>query len=94
MKEELTALQPKLEIAGKETEQQMAKVEVETIEAEKVQKEVAAEESVAQVAADEAKVIKDECEEKLGEAMPILQSALAALETLKKEDIGMLKTMA
>jgi dynein heavy chain len=70
----------------------MAKVEIETVEAEKVHKEVAAEEAIAQTAADEAKGIKDECEEKLNEAMPILNEALGALRVLKKDDITTLKS--
>jgi dynein heavy chain len=93
MKEELTELQPKLVIAGEETNKKMAKVEIETIEAEKVHKEVGAEEAIAQVAADEAKTIKDECEGKLAEAMPILNEALSALRVLNKNDITNLKAM-
>ncbi len=71
----------------------MANVEKETVAAEGVHEEVAKEEAVAQVAADKAKVIKDDCEEKLNEAMPILNEALAALKVLNKNDITNLKTM-
>jgi dynein heavy chain len=93
MKQELINLQPQLEQASEETEKKMVIVERETIEVEKVVQEVAKEEAIAQDAADKAKVIRDDCEEKLNEAMPILNEALKSLEVLSKNDITNLKTM-
>lgn len=43
--------------------------------------------------AGEAQAIKDECDADLAEAMPILNSALAALDTLTPQDITFIKTM-
>jgi dynein heavy chain, axonemal len=46
----------------------------------------------AQVAADAANAIKKECEEALAEALPILESALAALDTIKPADIKLVQS--
>ena len=54
---------------------------------------VAADEAVANQAAADAQKIKDECEAELAEAIPALESALAALNTLKPSDITEVKTM-
>lgn len=43
--------------------------------------------------AKEAQGIKDECDADLAEAMPILNAALAALDTLTPQDITFIKTM-
>lgn len=37
--------------------------------------------------------MKQECEEELAEAIPALESALSALDTIKPADIGVIKTM-
>lgn len=44
---------------------------------------VAADEAVANEAAMDAEAIKDECEADLAEALPALEAAVAALNTLK-----------
>ena len=54
---------------------------------------VGADEAVANEAAAVAKGIKDECEGDLAEALPALESAIQALDTLKPSDISMVKTM-
>ena len=46
---------------------------------------VKADEAVANEQASEAKAIKDECDSDLAVAMPILKSALAALNTLTQQ---------
>ena len=56
-------------------------------------KVVGADEAVANEAAAVAKGIKDECEGDLAEALPALESAIQALDTLKPSDISMVKTM-
>ena len=43
--------------------------------------------------ADKAKGIKDECEAELSVAMPILNDALAALDTIKEADIGYIRKL-
>lgn len=54
---------------------------------------MAADEAVANEAAGVAKGIKDECESDLAEALPALEAALKALDTLKPSDISMVKSM-
>ena len=55
---------------------------------------VQSEEKVANEEAMRVKGIKDECEADLAEAIPALNSALAALDTIKKADIDLVKGMA
>ena len=54
---------------------------------------VAAEEAVANDAAAAAQAIKDECESDLAEAIPALEAAISALNTLKPSDITLVKSM-
>ena len=54
---------------------------------------VAADEAVANEAAAKAQSIKEDCENDLAEAIPALENALAALDTLKPSDITLVKTM-
>lgn len=56
-------------------------------------KVVSADEAVANEAANVAKGIKDECESNLAEAMPALEAAVSALNTLKPSDISMVRAM-
>ncbi|KAK7495478.1 hypothetical protein BaRGS_00013176, partial [Batillaria attramentaria] len=52
-----------------------------------------ADEAVANQAAMEAKAIKDDCEARLAVAMPAMEAAIAALNTLKQNDITIVKAM-
>lgn len=54
---------------------------------------VKADEAVANEQAKVAKGIKDECDADLAEAIPILEAALSALNTLTPSDITMVKSM-
>lgn len=54
---------------------------------------VAADEAVANEAAAAAQAIKDECEGDLAKAIPALNSAISALNTLKPADISLVKSM-
>ncbi|XP_041348477.1 dynein heavy chain 3, axonemal-like isoform X2 [Gigantopelta aegis] len=93
MQEELIELQPKLIETNKETAELITIIEGETIEVEKKKQLVETDEAVANKAAMEAQAIKTECEEKLAVAMPALNAAVAALNTLKQNDITIVKTM-
>ena len=55
---------------------------------------VMADEAEANKSAAAAKVIKDECEAALAVAMPVLNEALAALDTLSANDINYVKKLA
>jgi dynein heavy chain len=93
MQKELTDLQPQLVEASIQVDEIMVVIEKESIEVAKVEKVVKADEAVANEQAMGAKAIKDECDHDLAEAMPILNSALSALNTLTSQDITFVKTM-
>lgn len=54
---------------------------------------VGADEALANEAAAAAQAIKDDCESDLAEAIPALEAALDALNTLKPADITVVKSM-
>ncbi|XP_074961219.1 dynein axonemal heavy chain 3 [Phalacrocorax aristotelis] len=93
MQKELTALQPELIQTSAETDKMMIQIEKETTEVDAKKELVAADEKEANEAAAVAKAIKDECEGDLAEAMPALEAALAALDTLNPSDISLVKSM-
>ena len=69
----------------------MVVVEKESIEVAKVEKVVKADEAVANEQAQAAQAIKDDCDQELSKAIPILESAIAALNTLTQADITIVK---
>ncbi|KAJ3098250.1 Dynein heavy chain 3, axonemal [Phlyctochytrium planicorne] len=93
MQEELHALQPQLIQTQKETDEIMQVIARESVDVEKKRALVKVDEAVANKKASEAKAIKDECEADLAEAIPALESALEALDTLKPQDITVVKSM-
>ncbi|GAB1598116.1 dynein heavy chain 3, axonemal-like [Argonauta hians] len=93
MQKELFSLQPRLLETSQETEQLIVTIESETREVEAVKYVVEKDEATANKAATEAQTIKEECEEKLKVAMPAFDNAVAALNTLKQNDITIVKTM-
>eukprot|EP00946_MAST-07B_sp_MAST-7B-sp1_P002765 g2765.t1 len=93
MKADLIALQPKLVIATKETDELLVKIAAQQEEANAKKKVVQAEETVCERQAEESKAIAQECEENLREALPALAAATAALSCLKKSDMDELKSM-
>ena len=52
-----------------------------------------ADEATANEAAAAAQAIKDDCESDLAEAIPAMEAALSALDTLKPADITLVKSM-
>ncbi|XP_026560379.1 dynein heavy chain 3, axonemal [Pseudonaja textilis] len=93
MQVELTALQPQLIETSAETEKMMLHIEKETAEVDAKKELVAADEKEANEAAAVAQGIKEECEGDLAEAMPALEAALSALDTLNPADISLVKSM-
>uniref|UniRef100_A0A8C5TGG8 Dynein axonemal heavy chain 12 n=1 Tax=Malurus cyaneus samueli TaxID=2593467 RepID=A0A8C5TGG8_9PASS len=93
MKEELVELQPKLEEAKVENASMMQTIEVESAEVEEIRKVVKVDEELATEKADEAQALKNECESDLAEALPVMEAAIAALDTLKPSDISLVKAM-
>ncbi|TWW56799.1 Dynein heavy chain 7, axonemal [Takifugu flavidus] len=93
MKKELVDLQPKLEQAKIENTNMMKVIEVESVEVEAKSKVVRVDEEAATIKATEAQALKDECESELAEAIPALEAALSALNTLKPSDVTIVKSM-
>ncbi|KAK3263038.1 hypothetical protein CYMTET_28136, partial [Cymbomonas tetramitiformis] len=90
---ELEALQPKLIQSSMETDEIMQVIDRETAEANKKKAVVEVEENEAKEKADASRAIKDDCDRELSVAMPILESAIKALNTLNKNDIMEVKGM-
>uniref|UniRef100_H2M1P1 Dynein axonemal heavy chain 12 n=1 Tax=Oryzias latipes TaxID=8090 RepID=H2M1P1_ORYLA len=94
MKKELVDLQPKLEQAKIDNTKMMEVIEVESIEVEAKSRVVHVDEEAAAMKANEAQALKSECENDLAEALPALEAALTALDTLKQpSDISIVKAM-
>ncbi|XP_061590831.1 dynein axonemal heavy chain 12 [Cololabis saira] len=93
MKKELVDLQPKLEQAKIENTEIMKVIEVESVEVEAKSKVVRVDEEAATIKADESQALKNECESDLAKAIPALEAALSALDTLKPTDITIVKSM-
>ncbi|XP_031701028.1 dynein heavy chain 12, axonemal isoform X2 [Anarrhichthys ocellatus] len=93
MKKELVDLQPKLEQAKIDNHKMMKVIEVESVEVEAKSKVVRVDEEAATIKADEAQALKNECESDLAEAIPALEAALEALNTLKPSDVTIVKSM-
>ncbi|XP_063065421.1 dynein axonemal heavy chain 12 [Engraulis encrasicolus] len=93
MKKELVDLQPKLELAKVENAKMMEVIEVESVQVEAKSKVVRVDEEAATLKANEAQALKNECESDLAEAIPALEAALSALDTLKPSDVTIVKSM-
>ncbi|XP_019392438.1 PREDICTED: dynein heavy chain 12, axonemal [Crocodylus porosus] len=93
MKQELVDLKPKLEQAKLDNANMMKIIEKESAEVEAKRKTVKIDEEIATEKAAEAQELKNECESDLAEAIPALEAALAALDTLKPSDITIVKSM-
>ncbi|RKO99706.1 hypothetical protein CXG81DRAFT_14142 [Caulochytrium protostelioides] len=93
MQIELAEMQPQLIIAQGDTAKLMEEIQVESKGVQEVRVVAQADEAVANAKASEVKAIKDDCEMQLAEAIPALEAAVAALDTLKSSDITVLKSM-
>ncbi|XP_052780138.1 dynein axonemal heavy chain 12-like isoform X1 [Mya arenaria] len=93
MQKELEELQPQLVVSAAENEKMLVVITKESAEVEETSKNVKADEQVANEQAAQAQALKDECEADLAEAIPALEAALAALNTLKPADITIVKSM-
>nr|XP_020824636.1 dynein heavy chain 12, axonemal isoform X2 [Phascolarctos cinereus] len=93
MKLELVQLQPRLEEAKVENANMMKVIEAESAQVEAKSRFVKIDEELATGKAEEAQALKNECESDLAEAIPALEAALSALDTLKPADITIVKSM-
>jgi len=83
MQHELEELQPQLLKMAEENVNMMQFIDSQSQEMEYNSEVVRAEEVVAKRQAAAAQALKDECEAELAEAVPALEAAIAALNTLK-----------
>ncbi|KAG5312033.1 DYH7 protein, partial [Pseudoatta argentina] len=93
MKATLTILKPQLELSAQQTMITMKEVENENITVERATTLVKQEEEIANKKAEIAGTLKTECEADLAVAIPILEDAVIALNTLKPTDITLVKAM-
>ncbi|XP_075883238.1 dynein axonemal heavy chain 12 isoform X2 [Nelusetta ayraudi] len=93
MKIELVDLQPQLEQSKIDNTKMMKVIAVESVEVEAKSKIVRVDEEAATIQASEAQALKDECESDLAEAIPALEAAVSALDTLKPSDVTIVKSM-
>ncbi|XP_026849759.1 dynein heavy chain 12, axonemal [Drosophila persimilis] len=93
MQRDLNALQPKLVALAEASRKMMLEINKETLAASAAAEQVKRDEEVASVQAVAAQVLKNECEKDLAKAIPVLEDALAALNTLKPADITLVKSM-
>ncbi|KAK5645094.1 hypothetical protein RI129_006394 [Pyrocoelia pectoralis] len=89
----LEAFQPELKLMSEKATQMMEQIATETIEVERASALVRKDEEIANSQAAEAQALKAECEADLALAIPILEEAIEALNTLKPADITLVKSM-
>ncbi|XP_063619962.1 dynein axonemal heavy chain 12-like [Cydia splendana] len=93
MQSDLNELKPRLIIMAEKSAKMMEEIETETQSADKAAAQVRADQKVANVQAAAAQELKKDCEADLALALPILEDAIAALNTLKPADITIVKSM-
>ena len=93
MQEELTALQPVLADAQAKTGALLVEMEEKLPGVRRMKETVALETGAAEEEEKACNAIKDECEHDLSEALPALQDAQSALDTLKPADLTEVKSM-
>jgi dynein heavy chain len=89
MQQELIALQPTLKESQKTTKKLLIELNKKLPGVNAQKEKVAADAAEVQVEVDRVGGIKAQCDEKLAEAMPILEDAIASLNVLKVSDIQM-----
>lgn len=93
MQTELNDLQPKLFEMAEKSKKMADEIEANTIEAQMATEQVKRDEVIANKQAEEAAGMEDECSKDLAQAVPMLEEALQALNTLKPTDITLVKSM-
>ncbi|KAL3884515.1 hypothetical protein ACJMK2_024650, partial [Sinanodonta woodiana] len=88
MKKELIALEPELKKRSEDTNALMERLVVDQEQADKVRKVVMEDEAMAKSKAEETQSIADDAQRDLDEALPALEAAVKALDSLDKNDIA------
>jgi dynein heavy chain len=94
MQGELEAMGPILSAREKATAELMVVIAEKLPGATKMKEEVGAEANIVQIEVDKANTMKDECDRELAVAIPMLEEAVAALNTLKKAHIDEVKNFS
>lgn len=90
---ELNELQPKLRAMAENCNEMTVEIEMKTLEASVASEQVKRDEVIANDQAAAAESMEDECSKDLAQAVPVLEDALQALNTLKPADITLVKSM-
>jgi len=93
MQHDLEKLQPQLKQAAEETQAMMKTIETESKQAEEQRSVVSSEEAIANEKASQAQALKDDCQAELAVALPALEAAKEALDTINSNDIVIIKSM-
>ncbi|EFA11266.2 Dynein heavy chain, cytoplasmic-like Protein [Tribolium castaneum] len=93
MQKSLADYQPQLEAMTVKAIEMAKQIETETNEVEKASNLVKKDEATANEQAAAAQILKLDCEADLAQAIPILEDAISALNTLKPTDITLVKSM-
>ena len=93
LKTELIALKPILQQKTVLAEETVTQIQEENKEADKTRAQVAEEQHACELEAKFAEQIRKECEEALAKTLPELEDAIRSLDTIKKEDIDLVKSM-
>ncbi|OON20270.1 ATPase family protein, partial [Opisthorchis viverrini] len=88
MEVELTAMRPTLEVKQRDTEKLMHKLGEDQEQADIVRTRVKEDEAIAKQKAQETQAIADDAQRDLDEAVPALEAANKALDSLDKNDIS------
>ena len=91
MQQELEELAPELKQKAQDVEALMMKITKDQDMADQVRKHVREEEAIVRVKAEETEAIASEAQKDLDQALPALESAYKALDSLDKKDIAELK---
>ncbi|KAG5509441.1 hypothetical protein JKF63_06751 [Porcisia hertigi] len=92
LQQQIRDMQPGLTAAAQQVEEQKKTLAAEQLDADQMKEEQSEEEAAAQKLMNEAESIRRECEEGLQQALPALEAAKQALETLSAKDIQEIKT--
>ena len=94
MQVELTDLQPVLVTKGAAVDKLMVEVQAMLPGVRETQKTVGAEAAIAQAEADKVNTVKEDVEADLAEAIPALNDAVKALDTIQSKDIDEIKKLS
>jgi dynein heavy chain len=93
MKQELQDLQPKITVAQQDTAVLLEKIKVDEKAANETRVVVANDQAIAQDQADQAKALAESCQADLKAAIPALNKATKALNSIKKAEIIEVKNL-